>query len=113
MVSMSQCVFWSVLWSAWIRAFSEENVTSRFRKTGVFAFNPSLVFNKISKKQLTEVFIILKTPLTYRVSRRMYYIYKFKPKDTFVLKLLCVKEHLAAERSINQYIIKRLLKVLK
>ena len=43
----------------------------------------------------------------------MHRIYKFKPKDTFISKLLRANKHLTAERSINQHVIKELYKTLK
>ena len=43
----------------------------------------------------------------------MHRIYKFKPKDTFVSKLLRANEHLTAERSISQHVIKGLYEALK
>ena len=113
MVSISKRAFWSVFQPAWKRAFSKENIAFRFRRTGVFAFNSSLVLDKISKKQSIKTLIILKIPITYRASRYMHRIYKFKPKDIFVLKLLRVNKHLIAERSISQYVIKGLLEALK
>ena len=43
----------------------------------------------------------------------MHRIYKFKPKDTFVSKLLRANEYLTGERSISQHVIKGLLEALK
>ena len=43
----------------------------------------------------------------------MHRIYKFKPKNTFVSKLLRANKHLTAERSISQHVIKELYKALK
>ena len=113
MVSMSKRAFWSVFWPAWTRAFSKENIASGFRKTGVFPLNPNLVLNKISKKQAVKTPATPKTPTTCRAVRQLQRTYKFKPKNTFISKLLRANEYLAAERSINQHIIKGLLKALK
>ena len=45
--------------------------------------------------------------------RRLHRVYKYKLKNIFLSKLLRANERLAAERSVNQYIIKGLLKALQ
>ena len=113
MVSMFKRAFWNVFWPAWQRAFCQKNVVSGFEKTGVFLYNPSIILDKITKKQPIKAFISLKTPITSRAVRRMGRVYKYKPKDTFISKFLRANERLAAEHSINQHVVKGLIEALR
>ena len=61
-----------------------ENIESGIKKPGIFSYNPSLIFDKITKKLKTETFTTSKILISYRVIRRIYRIYKFK----FILKIL-------------------------
>ena len=83
------------------------------KKNRYFSFNPSLVLDKISKKQSIKPSTILKTLISCRAFRRLHRIYKFKLKNTFTSKILRVNERLTAKRSINKYIINGLLEALK
>ena len=113
MVSMSKRAFWSVFWPAWQRAFCQKNIASGFEKTGVFPYNPSLVLDKITKKQPIKASTPLKTPISCRAIRRLHRVYRFKPKDTFISKLLRANERLAAEYSISQHVIKGLIEAFQ
>ena len=47
--SMSKRDFWNAFWPAWEKAFSPENITSGFAKTGIWPHNPSIVLSKITR----------------------------------------------------------------
>ena len=51
--------------------------------------------------------------MTFRAVRRIYRAYKVKFIKSFLSKILRINERLAVEHSINQYVIRGLIKALK
>ena len=45
--SISKRDFWSMFWPAWQDAFTASNIISGFTKTGIWLYNPIIVFSKI------------------------------------------------------------------
>ena len=54
MISMSKRAFLNVFLPAWKQAFSEKNIASCFKKTGIWPCNPALVIAKITKPHQIE-----------------------------------------------------------
>ena len=113
MVSMTKRAFWSIFLPAWKQAFTLKNITSGFRKTGVFPYNPSLIIDKITKPITIEASTTIRTPMSCQAVRCVHQAYKFKPSPTKLLKILLANERLAAERAISQHIIKGLIEAFQ
>ena len=79
------------------------------KKTGIFPYNPSLILDKITKKLKTEISTTPKTLISYRIIRRIYRIYKFKPILKILSQILRVNERLTTKLIIDQYMIKKLI----
>ena len=110
---MSKRAFLSVFQLTWQRAFTLENIASGFKKTGIFPYNPQIILDKSIKKESIQVFDLPKTLVTFRIIRRIYRAYKFKFVEFLLSKILRVNERLAAEHSIDQYLIRGLTEALK
>ena len=116
MINITKRTFWSVFWPAWRQAFTTNNITSGFAKTGIWPYNPSIVLDVIMKKPpstLMESSQILKTPLTCRAVRRIHRVYIFEPQTLLMSKILHANERLAAEHAIDQHVISGLLEAFK
>ena len=116
-VNMSKRAFWSIFWPAWQQAFTEKNIASAFRRTGIWPFDPDVVLNKIIKKkppeENTDDSKAPKTPMTGRAVRRIQKAYEKQPTRTLLSKIFTANERLAANESINQHVIRGLLDALK
>jgi hypothetical protein len=44
--------FFKLFWRAWSQAMSPENIASRWAKTGLYPFNPSIVLKQVEKPKL-------------------------------------------------------------
>lgn len=116
MVSMSKRAFWSVFWPAWQEAFSEKNITSGFRKTGIWPYNPDLILLKITKPIPDKVINSSKgpqTPMTCRAGRRMQRQYRVAPNSTLLSKVFRANERLASQHSVDDHMVKGLAEALK
>ena len=114
-VSMSKRAFWSVFWPAWNEAFTEKNILSGFKKTGIWPYNPSPMLSTISKPlpATTHTPPGLKTPLTSRAIRRIQRQYSYAPTSVIVKKLFRSAELLSSQHSIDTHILKGLTQSLK
>ena len=75
-------------------------------------YNPSLILDKITKKLKTKTFTTPKTLINYRTIRHIYRIYKFKPISEILSQILRANERLTTKLTINQHIIRKLIKFL-
>jgi len=114
-VSISKRSFWSIFWPAWQQAFSESNVLSGFKKTGIWPFDPSIILSQITKP-LPKVAIdtqLVQTPMTCRASRRIKQQYRNAPSSSLITKILKANEKLTSQHSIDNHIIKGLSNTLR
>ena len=113
MINMSNRAFWSVFFPAWQQAFSEEKITSAFEKTGIWPYNPSLILNVITPQIIEAPSQSPKTPMTSRAIRRTQRAYDIAPTNLLLAKIFRANERLAAQDSINKYVIKGLCNTLQ
>ena len=116
MTSMSKRAFWSVFWPAWQQAFSETNIVSGFKKTGIWPFDPSVVLSQITKP-IPEKFSAntqsVQTPMTCKTSHRVQRRYLEAPSPSLVSKVFKANERLVSQHSIDNHIIKGLINALR
>ena len=79
MVSMTKRLFQSVFRPAWKEAFTKKNIASSFKKTGIWPYKPSLIFDMITKPLPIKPLKASKTPVTCRAVRRTYHVYILNP----------------------------------
>ena len=116
MVSMSKRAFWNVFWPAWQEAFSEKNIASGFKKTGIWPYDPEMVMSKITKSIPDTVTNSLEgpqTPMTCRAVRRVQRQYHIAPNSVLLNKVFRANERLASQHSVDDHMIKGLAKTLK
>ena len=116
-VNISKRVVWGVFWPAWQKAFNEKNIISGFEKTGIWPYNPNILLDKITKSPSPEeepnVTQAPKTPMTGRAVRRIQKAYVKEPNKVLLSKIFAANERLAANRSIDQHVIRVLCEALK
>jgi hypothetical protein len=114
LVSMGKREFWPMFKVAFETAFTDRNIKSGFAKTGIWPYDPDIVWDKIScpeppqKPPLQE-----RTPLTCRTVRQMHKAYKKSPSATRLEKIMHANTRLAAQNSIAQHTITGLIRALK
>ena len=116
MTSISKRIFWSVFWPAWQAAFSENNILSGFRKTGIWPYNPDITLSKITKPlpiPILDDIQSVKTPITCRAIRRTQRLYYNAPSSILLRKIFKSNEQLASQHSINTHVIQGLTTTLK
>ena len=113
MVSMSKRTFWSIFLPAQRQAFTTKNIAFNFKQIRVWPYNPYIILNVIIKKSLLVKDNIPKTLLISLTVRRVYRTYKFKPRKSLISKIFYINKRLATKQSINQYMIKGLIKIFK
>ena len=114
-ISITKRAFWSVFWPAWQQAFSESNILSGFRKTGIWPFDPSIILSQITKP-ISEVAIdtqLVQTPITCRASRRIKQQYRNAPSPSLVTKVFKANEQLTSQHSVDSHIIRCLSNALR
>ena len=106
MVRISKRAFWSVFLPAWQNAFSEQNIMSAFRKTGIWPYNPTPMLKTITPPEaVLPASQSPKTPMTCLTHRRTQRKFKTKPSEQIVVKLFKANDCLIIKDSINQHII--------
>ena len=114
--TMSKRAFWSAFWPAWQQAFTEKNIRSGFKRTGIFPYDPDTILAQITKpppEEIVEVSQAPKTPMTGRAVRRIQKAYEKQPNKLLLSKIFTANERLAATHSIDQHIIRGLCEALK
>ena len=101
-----------MFWPAWQQAFSEKNIASAYKKTGIFPFDPELLLHAISKPTTTATSLEPplepsrpKTPLTSHDVRRLQRQYRQAPSSALVIKAFNANATLAAQHSIDTHTI--------
>ena len=117
MVSMSKRSFWKVFWPAWNQAFSIENITSAYTKTGVWPYNPAIILDTITisavQQDAATTLQEIKTPTTCRAVRRFQKAYTKNPDPRLLTKLFRANLYLASQHSIDQHIESGLTEALR
>ena len=114
-ISISKRAFWSTFWPAWQQAFSESNILSGFRKTGIWPFDPSIILSQITKA-IPEIMIntqLAQTPMTCRASRRIQQQYRNIPSPSLITKVFKANEQLTSQHSVDAHIITGLSNALR
>jgi hypothetical protein len=114
-ISISKRSFWSIFWPAWQQAFSESNILSGFKKTGIWPFDPSIILSQITKPllEVARDTQIVQTPMTCRASRHIKRQYRDAPSPSLVTKIFKANEQLTSQHSIDGHIIKGLSNALR
>jgi hypothetical protein len=115
-VSMSKKTFWNVFLLAWKQAFSEKNIASGFKKTGIWPCNPALVIVKITKPHQIEAVGTLQgleTPMTCGAVRRIQRQYIKAPDLTLLSLVFRANERLASQHSVDQHVRRGLTEALR
>jgi hypothetical protein len=96
-------------------AFIKQNIESGFAKTGIWLYNPNIVLDKISCPESLPKQVLLQehTPLTCRTVQQMHKAYKKSLSETWLEKIMHANTRLAAQNSIAQHTITRLIRALK
>ena len=96
----------------WQQAFSEKNITSTYKKTGIFPFKPELLLHTINKH--TAITTLLepslkppypKTPLTSLDVQQLQRQYCKAPSSALIIKVFNANATLAAQHSIDTHTI--------
>jgi hypothetical protein len=113
---MSKRRFWGVFWPAWQQVFTPANITSGFAKTGIWPYAPDEILAKIIKplfiKDIT-IFQTAKTPIICRAVRRAQREFRITPNSPLFDRIFRANKRLAAQYSIDQHVVKRLVTALK
>lgn len=117
-VSMSKRKFWSLFKSAFLKAFSQENIQSAFRKAGIWPTDNTIVLHAITQPSTppqTQIKLVqrLKTPLTSKSIRQFHISYRRSPTKEKLQKLFKANERLAAQHSVDEHTKKGLVDALK
>ena len=114
--TMNKRLFQSLFKPAFKAAFTTENITSAFEKSGIWPFNSRLVLDKIEprrqSKRLSISNLQIETPKSCRAVRRVQKAWKTTQDHQILDKLFRASEALAAQHSIDQHIIRSLYKAL-
>jgi hypothetical protein len=105
-VSMTKRTFWPMFKASWEASFIEKNITNAFAKTRIFPHQPDVVLDKITRLESPLVLIFQEcTPMTCRAVRRIHKAYKKSPTRKRLSFIFHANTRLAAQHSINKYII--------
>jgi len=116
MVSMSKRAFWSIFWPAWQSAFSENNILSGFRKTGIWPINPDIILSKIIKatpETTPDKPKSYQTPMTSKAIRRAQRAFNNTSDPAILNKIFTANERLASQHSVDKHVIQGLIYTLK
>jgi hypothetical protein len=115
LVSLTKRLFYSLFREAFKEAFTSDRIEHAFEKAGIWPFNPAVVLNKLQRLSIPASITSLKlqTPISYRVVRRIHREYKINRSPSKLALILRGHERLAAQHSINTYVITSLHKAFK
>src|SRR6266536_2728002 len=102
-ITISKRHFWTFFLKAYTRAFTEQNIQSGWKATGIYPFNPEYILIRIIKrKRKSEIQVSLsKTPGSTRALRRTYKrLHAEGHVDNEAAVLMRAGEKLAAENKI-------------
>ena len=115
LVSITKRLFWPLFKASWNAAFSEKNIKSSFRKTGIFPYDPDLILSRITRPTtpLASERLIEATPITCKGVRRLHKAYKASPSARRLSTIFHVNNKLAAQVSIQEHTIIGLIEAIK
>jgi hypothetical protein len=104
---MTKQLFYLLFRDTFKEAFTKERIEYAFEKPRVWPYNPSLVIDILQKLSIQESTTPtkLQTPMTSRAVHRIHRQYKLDHSTTKLELILCGHERLAAQYSIDNYII--------
>jgi hypothetical protein len=113
--SITKRTFWSCFKPAWDSSFTEANILSGFRKTGIWPLEPTQVVNIIAlEPSLPESSLQrLKTPVTAKGMRQFHKAYLANPSPSLVRQLFRANNVLATQAAIADHRAKGLLQALQ
>ena len=112
-INLFKRVFWSIFYSAWMKAFISINIASGFIKTGIFFYNLCIVFDIIIKSILSVTSNIPVISKIFVLTRCMQKIYKNTPTRTMIKKLILRNERLIAQHDLDKHMIRSLYVTFK
>jgi hypothetical protein len=108
-IQLSKRHFWDVFRKAWEGSFSEDNIQSGWRRTGLWPWNPELVIGLLRRPVKIEVQIINPpTPITARGLRRFEKEFKRYPTQEKVNQACRLLFKLEARNAVTQHVNKGL-----
>jgi hypothetical protein len=105
-VSMSKSFFFSMFKRAWDKAFTEDNIKTAFRRSGIWPTDGREILKSISrpsKSSPEKAIDALKTPKTAKSIRRLHVAYDRSPTVEKVKTLFATTLHLSAQISVLQH----------
>jgi hypothetical protein len=113
---MSKRLFWSMFQTSWETAFTEKNIASAWRATGIFPYKPNKVLKIIkpipTTPEKSPASLPMKMPLSEHAMRKAYRLLKTKSNVTAIEKIVRGSEQLAAKNDCLQHEIRGLREVL-
>ena len=104
-ISMTKSFFWPKFKRSWDRAFTEKNIQSAFRKSGIWPTNGSLIIKTITRPALAspEKPSGLRPPRSAKAIRRFYQAYDKEPTIDKFKTIFSTTLHLVARISILEH----------
>ena len=102
-VSMSKSFFWPMFKRAWDKAFTEDNIQSAFRKSGIWPINGRDIIKSITRPIIAspeKALGALRAPRSAKAIRRFYAVYDKSPTVDKVKTLFATTLHLSAQVSV-------------
>ena len=110
-VSMTKRMFYPFYKKAWEASFTEANIESAWRATGIWPYNPEKTLSICSKKSLVR--FAPKTPLSNHAIRQLAKEGHLNARDSYIQAMLRGSEQLAAKVDCLEFENKGLLEALK
>lgn len=104
-VSMSKSFFWPMFKRAWDKAFTEDNIQSAFRKSGIWPTDGSHIIKTITRPTITTLqkTASLRTPKTAKAIRRFHIAYDKDPTVDKIKTLFSTTLHLSARVAVLEH----------
>ena len=114
MSAITKRSFWSVFRVAWEKSFTKANITSGFKKCGIYPFNPEAVLGPMKARIIVEVVNIApKTPLKSKDLRHFQKQFHREPSQANITTLFKVCFKLSAQHEIDEHVKQGLVNALK
>lgn len=104
-VSMSKSFFWPMFKRSWDKAFTEDNIQSAFRKSGIWPIDGSDILKTITRPTIIspQKTAGLRTPKTAKAIRRFHAAYDKDPTVDKVKTLFSTTLHLSARVAVLEH----------
>ena len=116
LTSMTKRSFWQVFWPAWLHSFTIKNISSGFKRTGIWPLRPSILLDQITLTPPLTVNNEPQIPKTPIASRDVWHFQKeFKkdPNPELLEKLFRANLVLATQHEIDRHVKQGLIGALK